>query len=311
MTVPYLLCDRPSAGDWLLGSRTWRPVKERELSGAERASWAALVGAGDGPWTTALEAPPPWRRLIIVDAAADSQFEQLRALGDTLEALTPLACIALTGRKFRGLRDRSWEALRGNIHLCVALAPSADARRLGTGLSMLPAVATVDAVIAATRGRVRPVIKWVNDVLYEGRKIAGVLTATRVQGSTVSTAVLGVGLNLARAPSLTSTVFVPEAGCLHRHAPDITPGALLQSLLRELARRYEGLIRGGPGELLEAYRRHAAVVGRRVQIWEEGSGPPAPPAHEGVVTGIDPDLSLRLDGVAEPVTRGRLAFPGG
>jgi hypothetical protein len=58
------------------------------------------------------------------------------------------------------------------------------------------------------------------------------------------------------------------------------------------------------------YVRHNCVIGREVEIWEETAGEcdDAKLIARGRVTDILPDLSLRLDGVAEPVGRGRLIF---
>ncbi len=181
---------------------------------------------------------------------------------------------------------------------------------LGPGLSMLPAVAVVDAIRGSSGGAIVPGIKWVNDLLVEGRKVAGVLTATRIQGATVQLVVMGAGINLERAPALEWTPFVPEADCLGRlpGGESISPADLLSQLLNALARRLSALIEAGPGELLQAYRHNSLVLGRRVMIWQEGSGPPAPPSHRGIVESIGEDLSLHLRGGGPAVTSGRLAY---
>jgi BirA family biotin operon repressor/biotin-[acetyl-CoA-carboxylase] ligase len=306
---PLLLADSRPAGDWALGARRWRPLEVCGLGPADRELWRAL--AGDRPaWTAPLQVPGIWQRLVIVDTAAESQFEVLQRLGGDLAGIGPVACLALTGREFRGLRDRSWEALRGNLHLSLALQPRTDVQRLGVGLSMLPAVAVVDAVLAASGGAIRPGIKWVNDLLLEERKVAGVLTATQVKGGQVEQAALGIGLNLERAPALPWTPFVPEAGCLRQHpaGASLSPWALLEALLSALDRRYRTLLDRGPGELLSEYRQGSVVLGRRVKIWDEGSAPPDPPAREGVARAIGEDLALFLEGQPQPVTRGRLAL---
>jgi BirA family biotin operon repressor/biotin-[acetyl-CoA-carboxylase] ligase len=67
-------------------------------------------------------------------------------------------------------------------------------------LTLVPALALVDAVHALSGGSLRPGIKWVNDVLLEGRKIGGALTATETQGDRVRALLLGIGLNVACRP---------------------------------------------------------------------------------------------------------------
>ena len=304
-----IICDGRHAGDWLLGPQPWTPLDPDRLESTDLATWRAVAGEGQA-WTTRASAWPGWRRLLIVDSASSSQFDTLQHLPDDLHRAGSTACIALEGRGFHGLRGRPWEARRGNLHLSVAIPMDTPAAPLGPGLSMLPAVATLDAVEQCTGARVSPGIKWVNDLLVDGAKVAGVLTASRIQGARVQLALFGVGLNLEHAPPLPWTPFVPTAGCLRRlpGGEDVTPRALLDGLLQAITRHLSTLRDHGPAELLAIYRQRAMIMGRRVMIWEEGRLPPHPPTACGVVSAIQDDLSLRLSGVDRPVTRGRLAL---
>ncbi len=304
-----IICDRRRAGDWLLGSQAWTALDPDALDPEDLAVWQAMGGEGQA-WVGRSSGWPGWRRLLVVDRADGSQFDLLQRLPDELTRQGATACVALEGTGFHGLRGRSWEARRGNLHLSVALPLDTPARPLGPGLSVLPAVMVLDAVDRASGGRVAPGIKWVNDLLVDGAKVAGVLTASRIQADRVKLAVLGVGLNLEHAPDLEWTAFVPRAGCL-RPLPggaEITPRALLDGLLRSTSRRLQTLLESGPAELLQVYRERAVIMGRRVHIWDEGRLPPHPPMASGVVEAIEDDLSLRLRGRDLPVTRGRLAL---
>lgn len=297
--------------------RGWDRLPAADLPHADRELWDAL-GSGDPAWV--LESNrwgESWSRIVIVAEAAASQFDALRDLGRSGHRFDdPVACVALTGRDFHGHRGRPWAAVPGNLHLSVALAPSIPVERLGLGMTMLPAVATMDAIRAATDGAIEPGVKWVNDVLIEGRKVAGVLTTTQITGQRMDLAVLGVGLNVGRAPVVPPTPFAPRIGCLNETAggEDLTLGRILEEVLEALATRYESLLTEGPDPLYRAYRDASVVIGRRVRIWEEGldqgthAGSLPPPLAEGVVRDVLPDLSLRLDGRPEPLSRGRLAL---
>jgi biotin-(acetyl-CoA carboxylase) ligase len=182
-------------------------------------------------------------------------------------------------------------------------------------LSMLPAVAVVDAVRHVTGEAVRPGIKWVNDIVHRERKIAGVLAATQIKDRTIQSIILGIGLNIVACPNLEPTIFVPEGGCLN-DAPGgevVTLERVLPAVLDAVARRYRTLIEKGPHELLAEYRRLSLVTGRAVRVWNEDllpgrqGGWPEPLAA-GIVRDIAPDLSLLIEGCDDPVTRGRLAF---
>jgi BirA family biotin operon repressor/biotin-[acetyl-CoA-carboxylase] ligase len=171
----------------------------------------------------------------------------------------------------------------------------------------------VDAVSALSGGPVRPGIKWVNDVLVDGRKVGGVLTASQTQGERVASILLGIGLNVAAAPLVAPTPSVPRVGSLADAGVKTTWAAAALAVLEALGRRLAALVREGRGTLVDAYRGASLVIGHEVCLFaEEPSGaalPSAPaPVVRGTVLGIGADLSLTLEGVPAPVTTGRLAF---
>lgn len=300
-------------------SPAWTSCPVDDLSPGDQVLWRAL-GDGDSVWTAEIPCGLPsrfWHRLVAVDEARSSQFDQLRELfRDGWRSGGPVACVALTGRDFHGHRQRTWVAERGNLHLSVGLEPRRPAVQLLPALTMLPAVAAVEAIQGETGGAACPGIKWVNDVLLGDRKVAGVLTSTQSRQGSVDSAVLGIGLNVARAPAVPPTVFVPEVTCLagQEGAGAATLAGVLREVLVRLACLYEPLVQDGPRELFERYRAASIVLGRQVRVYDETFGEPPldqawpEPLARGTVVGVGTDLSLRLQGRAEPVTRGRLAF---
>jgi len=253
--------------------------------------------------------------MILADTPT-SPFDTLRGrLAHLVGDSGPVACVALAGHGFHGFRGREWVAAPGNLHLSVAL-PLGLPASVAPALVMLPAVAVVDAVVAATRGAIRPGIKWISDVLVDERKVAGVLAATQVRGSDIDLAVLGIGLNVTTVPDLTPTPFVPSAGCLRQCAggAGLGLGDVLREVLVALAVRVTRLRTEGPEPLAGDYTRASIVIGRRVRVWDEGTAADAdparwpPPRAAGLVVGVDRNLGLSLHGGHEPIGSGRLAF---
>ncbi|MEW6071139.1 MAG: hypothetical protein AB1726_00910 [Planctomycetota bacterium] len=309
--------DRARAAAGLAADGARRPAAA--LSPADRALWEGLTGGRD-VWISARA--PAWAeafysRVVVVDQARGSQFDTLRdLLGRGLELPGPVACLAVAGDGFHGHRGRSWAAAPGNLHLCVALRPGVAAAGLAPALTMLPAVAVVDAVASASGGALAPGIKWVNDILLAGRKVAGVLTATAIEGDRLEHVVFGIGLNVAVAPAVAPTPFVPAVGCLRevRGGDHLELAGMARAVLEALADRCRTVLAGGPASLFAAYRSASLVLGRKVCIWAEGLDETAdprrwpPPLAAGRVDEIGPDLTLRLTERVEPVTTGRLAF---
>lgn len=295
-----------------VGQADWEAAPFVQLGDSTRRAWQAVGGLGQAE-IVRRPAPTPWRQIMAVDHSAISQVDGLRELLHTGPVPpTPFACLAMTGDNFHGNRGRPWRALGGNLHLTALFSPNRSARELGLGLSMLPTVAVVDALGQFDALGQAPRIKWVNDVLIGGRKVSGVITSTVAKGECIEHAVLGIGINIAATPELASGKFVQPPGSLRELAPDIliTLPAILPVLLESLARRHAQLLEHGPGALHADYVRHNCVIGREVEIWEETAGEydAAKIIARGRVTDILPDLSLRLNGVAEPVRRGRLIF---
>ena len=191
-------------------------------------------------------------------------------------------------------------------------SPNRPARELGVGLSIVPTLAVADALGQFDALGQAIKIKWVNDVLLDGKKVSGVITSTLAKSELIEHAILGIGVNIAATPTLQPGLFVQPPVCLREAAPDalITLPVFLPVLLERLAKRHEQLLTAGPGPLLRDYTALSCVIGREVEIWEETAGETDSPKliTKGTVEAIYDDLALALEGQSEPVHRGRLVF---
>jgi BirA family biotin operon repressor/biotin-[acetyl-CoA-carboxylase] ligase len=157
----------------------------------------------------------------------------------------------------RGRQGRTWTTPPGT-----ALALSLVLRDAPPLLPLVAAVAVAEECGPQAR------IKWPNDVLVDGRKVAGILAEGRPhEGWTV----LGIGVNVAVDPAGLPPELHDRAGTLGREPADVEPflTALLAALERALAL--------GTPALLDAWRARDALVGHAV-AWAGG---------EGVAAGID------------------------
>lgn len=154
-------------------------------------------------------------------------------------------------RAGRGRQGRTWSAPAGR-----ALLMSLVLREVPALLSLASAVAVADVVGAGCT------IKWPNDVLVDGRKVAGILAEGRLQEGW---AVLGIGINVAvRAEDLPAELTGRAAG-LGLEPADVEPllAALLEALGRRLAEK--------PAAVIGAFRARDALLGRDVR-WQHGAG---------------------------------------
>ena len=255
-----------------------------------------------------------WDALLLVDEAPGSQYDALLEAQRRLKT-TPaaVAALALAGRQFHGNRGRAWQAVRGNLHLSCQLPVDLDAARSAPAVPAIAALAVCETIVAL-HPAAEPRIKWVNDVLLGPDKVSGVLASAQSRGARITSITYGIGLNVAVAPEVPPTVFVPGVTSLQGAGLPSPLGSVIETLLAVLWDHLRHLAEHGPERAVDGYRRFSADRGRRVAVYAEGlpdtNDPAALPAPvaEGLVTGLDPQLGLCVQGVAEPLSGGRLRY---
>jgi BirA family biotin operon repressor/biotin-[acetyl-CoA-carboxylase] ligase len=206
----------------------------------------------------------------------------------------------------RGRRGHTWFSPPGSgLYVSVVLAPATatiDPARAVTLLTLAAGVALAEGIAQATGLRVD--LKWPNDLLVSGRKLAGILAESSGAGSGSDTVVLGYGINVL------STAFPPE---LRQRATSLESELgravdrhhLLAETLAALAQRYADLIAGRFDAILDAWRRLApGASGARV-TWTTNAG-----TLSGTTAGIDDRgaLIVRIDGRLERIVAGEVSW---
>ena len=138
----------------------------------------------------------------------------------------------------RGRLGRRWHAAPHTSVLCsVNLRPSVDSPRLPE-LSLVAGAACAEAIEAVTG--LRPQLKFPNDVLIGGRKVAGILAEAR-EGRVV----LGVGINAnMTGEQLPQEIDTPATSLLVECGEEVDRVELLVTMLEQLERHYDGWLRG-------------------------------------------------------------------
>jgi BirA family biotin operon repressor/biotin-[acetyl-CoA-carboxylase] ligase len=203
----------------------------------------------------------------------------------------------------RGRRGRRWSSSPGNLYASLLLVDPAPQRR-AADLCFVAALAVSDAVLAvAPRAGAGVALKWPNDVLIYGAKVAGILVEAAHQTSGFS-AVVGCGVNVAHHPADT-----PYPAChLTETDATVTAGALFAALTDAFVVRLAEWHRGdGFPTIREAWLLRAAGRGRRIVVrLADGD-------VDGVFEALDADGSLILRddaGARRLISAGEVFFPG-
>jgi BirA family biotin operon repressor/biotin-[acetyl-CoA-carboxylase] ligase len=199
----------------------------------------------------------------------------------------------------RGRRARPWSSPLGNFHGTLVVKPQEPAETVALR-SFAAALALRDALVALTGLPASFTLKWPNDVLLNGGKLAGILLESQGLGGPSPVLCIGIGVNLIAAPE-TSQVeqgAVPPVSLLHETGLRIAPTAFLDALGPAYA-KWEAIFQTeGFAPLRNAWLSHAARLGEPIRA-RTGSE-----TREGVFETIDSagNLILRM-------TNGPVAIP--
>jgi BirA family biotin operon repressor/biotin-[acetyl-CoA-carboxylase] ligase len=221
------------------------------------------------------------------------RLEYRESLGSTQDLARELAeagaaegTVVLAGRQTagRGRLSRSWISPRGGLYLTVVLRPAAE---------------HLKALAIERLAGLQTSLKWPNDVLVAGRKIAGILSESELVGQSVSYALVGIGVNvnadLAAYPETAAlaTSVMTELG------REVSPEALGAAILNEFEALYLAAQAGQPID--REWRARLGMLGKevRVRFGEQ--------VEEGLAEDVDSNGSLvlrRADGSRVAIAAG-------
>ena len=212
------------------------------------------------------------------ESLPSTNAEAIRRVGEGERG--PLWIVAAEQTAGRGRGGRNWSTARGNLAATLlAPMPSGGPGRAAT-LSFVAGLAVADMLAGIAGLEVH--LKWPNDALVEGRKIAGVLIET----DATKTVAVGVGVNLLHAPeNLEGALPATSVAAVTGGAPEFRDAAA--ALARAWAVWY-GRWEDGFEAVREAWLARAAFLGEEIEARLPRE------TLRGCFEGIDPDGALRL-----------------
>lgn len=190
----------------------------------------------------------------------------------------------------KGQWGRQWTSAPGGLYLSIALRPHISTDHsaqltLCTAWGIVIALQEIPGRLSGTAEKIPVRLKWLNDLVIDGRKLGGILTETRVQNQHITKAVVGVGLNWTNP--------VPEPGINLQTVLQNQPVPLIESLEMLAAITIVGLMMGyqqwktlGIETILPQYLAQLINLGQTVTV--EG--------QTGTIVGVLPtgEIQIRL-----------------
>lgn len=192
---------------------------------------------------------------------------------------------ALEQTRGHGRQGRLWVSPPGNLYASIILKPDVTAvvaAQLGFAAALASREACLEFAPDAAIG-----FKWPNDVLLEGRKLAGILLESQMHSDgRLAWLVLGIGVNLVTYPVATDYAATALSAC----GVEATPEAMLAALARRFLHWYAQW-RGGQdfSVLRAAWLDHAQGLGHAIRVRLPQV------TFTGTFAGLDNDGALLLD----------------
>jgi BirA family biotin operon repressor/biotin-[acetyl-CoA-carboxylase] ligase len=239
---------------------------------------------------------------IVLPEIDSTNAEGFRRAGSLAGPTWILAGLQTAGR---GRRSRPWASPRGNFHATLVLKPTEPVETVALR-SFAAALALRDALVALTGLPGSFALKWPNDVLCNGGKLAGILLESQGFAGPDPVLCIGIGVNLIAAPDLSQVEpgAVPPVSLVAETGLRVTPEVLLDALAPAYAHWEAVFANEGFAPLREAWLSCAARLGQPIRA-RSGAD-----LREGVFETIDDhgNLILRMGEVAVAIPAAEVFF---
>ena len=209
-------------------------------------------------------------------------FDEVYSTNDTIKGLDVDLVVAKSQTGGRGTNNRKFYSPKGGVYLSFKIT---NLSTLPSKLNLItPYFAVVTAKAIEKVAGVKCQIKWVNDILINGKKVAGILTESTISGNNIDSVIIGVGINVKRQnfPNFilnTPTSIEEETGV------DIDLNRLIAELLSGIDDILEKL---ESKNFISYYRDNFYLLDKEVKVVKAGK------THIGKVVGITGDLALSV-----------------
>jgi BirA family biotin operon repressor/biotin-[acetyl-CoA-carboxylase] ligase len=196
-------------------------------------------------------------------------FDRLESTNDEARRLAEqgaaAGAVVVAGEqlKGRGRHGRAWASPPGNLYASLLLRPQGTLAEAAQ-LSLVASLALAEALIALAPPAADVRVKWPNDVLVRGAKVAGLLLeSAAASDERVGWLIIGSGVNIASAPAHTP---YPATALRHEGFPPITPLDMLARYLCMLDGSLGRWRAGGFAAVRPAWLALGSGVGDRVRL---------------------------------------------
>lgn len=216
-------------------------------------------------------------------------FDEIKSTNTTLKEMADLGAtegtviIAKKQTEGRGTQGRKFYSSSNGLYLSMLVRPNFDVQK-----SLYLTVSTAVAVVKAIKKvlGIKCGIKWVNDIIYQNKKVGGILTEGGYENSSnrLKYAVIGIGLNLSPSKEGFPKDIIDIAGVLSDcKVSEATYCKLVAEIISNAFKLYKNINKMG---FIKKYQKCSILNKKEIKYVQNGE------VHFGKVVGIDKDAKL-------------------
>jgi len=168
----------------------------------------------------------------------------------------------------RGRLDRKWVSPSGGIWLSLILHPEFEV----SSSTLFPLITSLALAIAIEKIlKIKPKLKWPNDVTINDKKVAGILVDASLESGKIDYLVVGVGINFKINPGgvekmIKNTADYYGITTLVKKNENTNPRKLVQRFLLELEKLYQISLTKDPKYIIQEWTKRSSTIGKSISI---------------------------------------------
>lgn len=199
---------------------------------------------------------------ILKTVDSTNNYLKLKAQDKADEGLVAIAEQQTDGK---GRKGKSFFSPAGSsIYMSVLLKPKIKISNINL-ITIIAAISVVEAIYNTTE--IQTSIKWVNDVMYNNKKLCGILTEASIEGESgdINYIVLGIGINVKKI-NFPDDIKNVATSLGNITSIDYNRNELIGQLLNQLENNYNKLFSNNQCELINSYRNYLSMLGNEINV---------------------------------------------
>jgi len=220
------------------------------------------------PWeiTSGLKTKKIGKNAYYFDSIDSTQSQAVKMSEDSAIDGTIIVAAKQTGGK--GRLGRKWVSPKGGIWFSIILQPKFDI----SITTLFPIASSLALSYAIEKTfKIKPELKWPNDLTIKGKKVAGMLVDVSLESNKIESLVLGVGINFdvdvkQIEKTLKDTPNFYGVTSLSEQTKKVKPKILVQTFLVELEKIYELLNTKQTKNIISEWTKRSSTIGKKVEL---------------------------------------------